>query len=231
MSENRIDDSNTRAKELKSALSTDNEKLRNCAGACEATGDKNSPKARNARFLINLHDSMISSVETIKNDGLLTPDAKLLTQDDLINEISGKFESKAEEIKANIRTQIESNEAKLFSNNISLSASDISLLSNAPIIDKITKAPLDFMDNEANASIIAFLNARGLMGKENGLKDALNRRHTPEPFTTLQDLSDELDEIKSILRSEQRITRQIKPSQLKIEKIRKAKYGGRISTK
>jgi len=229
MSENRIDDSNTRAKEIKGVLSTNNEKLELCAGTCEAAGDANSAKSRNARFLINLHDSMLASVETIKNDGLLTEDAKLLTQDDLLNEISGKFEAKVQEIQANIKTQIESNESKLFTNNLNLSNADISLLSNTSIIDKITKAPLDFMDNEGNANIIGFLNARNLLGKKNGLSDALNRRHSSEAFTALQDLSDELDEIKAILRSEQRITRQIRPSKIKVDKIRKGKYQGKVS--
>ena len=103
---------------------------------------------------------------------------------------------------------------------------DISVLANSDLTSKISQDPIKYSGNEAVANVILQLDNMGLLETKMPVKPILDRKHSPEVFDALNELADNIKQLKKIARVQKGIFLVSKPNEDKVANIRAAQFKG-----
>jgi len=202
-------------------LAEPNKELIACVGECEVartSPDYDKVKADVSNNLFRINETFEADVTKINNDMSVTKEERTARRDDVIDRAEAQFDRVVDDTIDIMETRYKQADKALFSNNITLSHIDGSIIQNKEFVDKLLKTPYDMMNiehGEANGNVIVHLAKRGFLSdtftKGNfNIYDGANQRFTPESYNQMKVIEQNKKSLDMILSKQKEKFRKLK---------------------
>ncbi len=225
MSEQQLQTMGQKAESKVDSLETNSE-LKGCTENCRLNNDHASAQSKLATSLTDIDTRLRSDYKAIAGDSTKTEDYRSVMQYDAVEKAERNFNILLDTHIASLHTEADQRVSELFTSNSKMADTDISLLGNTSIVDKLLGDHLAYINNEANANMILHLNQRGFYSESLNVNDGLNRRYSPDAHTRLQEIESEGQLLNDIKKSQRNTFAKLKPSLEKINKIKSRQFKG-----
>ncbi len=229
--QSKIDKEESNSKQLMDDTSKENTGISECLGDCKIESDTSSHKFKTATQLKVIDADFRHSMKMIESDDTLTSNAKILSQDTLLQDAQSKFNSIMQDQFETFDHQLKTIQAELFTNKseeYSLSPVDIAMMNNQDYLTQLIDEPYTkTLGKNGNARIVLELFKRGVYeGKDvaHSLLKNLNRSQTPESYSKMQDLKKNVNALNSIYQKQNSIFKKLSHSPKLVSEIKSKQY-------